>query len=489
MANLNIQAPRSGISSSPHVGFAECVNLDIDSIPGIVRLNNIMAKKSGTTVDAQVKWFARDPDTSAIIFALDSNGVLYKSANSGATWAEISDRGGTGQGLIVQWGYVFVAEETTMDIMRISDSSWTNNWAGLTMDTDADWHPMIVSKLDGKIYGGAGKYVFTIKQDTTFDPANAATYTVTAQALDLPASYRIKCLEELGNNLMIGTWKGTNVYDIREATIFTWDGNATTYGQPIVMAEYGVHAMLNTGSTLIVLAGINGTVFGCDGVNTHIIGQIPTDLSGGKYLEWYPGSICSYKNKVFFGTGQGGTTAIPGQGIYSLQQTGRGNILNLEHTVSTLNTGILKPLKVSALLPVTRDTLLSAWRDDTTYGIDLTTATSYAYGTDYSGYFITPQYTVGSALSKTKFKEIEFLVARLLRTGEGIKLEYRLDLTSDFTTIKTFAYTDANVGSVVAKNIITEKPHNIKEGEQVQFKISLLGTTTTTPELKSIIVK
>jgi hypothetical protein len=124
-----------------------------------------------------------------------------------------------------------------------------------------------------------------------------------------------------------------------------------------------------------------------------------------------------------------------------------------------------------------------------TYGLDLTTNTSYAYGTDYSGYFVTPLYTVGSSLNKTKFTSIEFQLARPLRTGEGIKLEYRLDLTASFTTIKTFAYSDANVGSVTSKNLVTEVPHDIKPGESIQFKISLLGTSTTTPELKSVIVR
>jgi hypothetical protein len=123
------------------------------------------------------------------------------------------------------------------------------------------------------------------------------------------------------------------------------------------------------------------------------------------------------------------------------------------------------------------------------FGIDLTTNTSYAYSTDYSGYFVSPLYTVGSSLSKRKFTEIEFQLARPIRASEGIKLEYRLDLTASFTTIKTFAYADANVGSITSKSLITEVPHDIKPGEQVQFRVSILGSSTTTPELKSIIVR
>jgi len=362
---ITLSAPRQGISSSPHVGFADVRNMDIDSVQGITRLNNIMAKKSGTTVDAQVKWIVRDPDTSANIFALDSNGVLYKSANSGVDWTEVSDRGGSGQGLIVQWGYVFVCEDTTIDVMKISDSSWSDNWQ--TIDTDSLWHPMFVSKNDSKIYGGAGQYVFSIEQDTTFDPGDSGTYTFTQQALDLPASYRIKCIEELGNNLMLGTWQGTNVYDERIADIFPWDRSSVSFGQPIVMAEYGVHFLHNSGNSLIISAGIQGRIYRSDGVNAVQIAQLPHDLSGGKYLETYPSSVCSYKGKIFFGIGGGGDSiTTDGCGVYSLKQTGRGNVLNLEHGISTGNFGSTTTVKATAILPLSQDKLLIAWRDGNT---------------------------------------------------------------------------------------------------------------------------
>ncbi len=427
---IQINAPREGISQSPHVGFADVRNFDIDSRQGIARLNNILAKKSATTVDAQVNWIVRDPDTSTNVFALDSNGVLYKSANSGATWAEVSDRSGSGQGLMVRWGYVFVCEDTTIDVMKISDSSWTDDWQ--TIDTDSAWHPMLYSKNDSKIYGGAGQYVFSIEQLTTFDPASGSTYTYTQQALDLPASYRIKCLAEFGNNLMIGTWQGSTSVELRIADVFAWDRSSVSFIQPIQMDEFGVHAMLNDGNSLIILAGVDGLIYSSNGASAWVIGQLPQDLSGGKYLEFYPGAICKYKSKIFFGVGQGGTTAIAGMGVYSLKQTGKGNILNFEHTVSTLSDGTTNPLKPSALLPITRDTMLVGWRDHTTYGIDLTTATSYAYGTDYVGYFDSPLYEIGNVDNKAKPQQIEIHLGKPLATDEGIQIKYRKSLSDSW---------------------------------------------------------
>lgn len=477
---LTIVAPMQGIAQSPHLGYADVRNIDIMSVPGVAKLNTITVKKTGTTVDAQVYWIVQNPVNTAEFFALDSNGVVYTSTDSGATWSELSDRGGSGQGLAIWKGYLFVAEDATIDVYGplASSPSWTDNWK--TIDSDILWHPMITSINDGKLYGGAGRYVFSIEELTTFAPGTGASYTFTAQALDLPSTYRIKCLAELGGNLMIGTWKGTNVYDQRVADIFPWDRSSVSFGQPIEMAEYGVHAMLNIGYSLVVLAGINGTIFRCDGANAYPIGQLPQDLSGGKYIEYYPGAICNYKKKLFFGVGQGGTTAVPGMGVYSLEQTGQGSKLALEHLVSTLSDGTTNPLKVSALAPVTRDTLLIGWRDNTTYGIDLTSATSYAYTTDYSGSFTSALYVVGSIDTPRKFEQLRFQLAKKLATGEGVKIEYRTNLTDSFTTIGTYTY--ATIGGVVSHKTTP----NIPACEMVQLRVSLLGTSTTTPELKSV---
>lgn len=490
MPQITLSAPRQGISQSPHVGYGDVRNLDLDSSEGVARLNNLMVRKTTAAVDAQIKWIVRDPITIANVFAIDSNGSVYKSDDSGATWAELSDRGGSGQGLAIFKDYLFVCEDTTIDVygpLSTPAGSWTDNWQ--TIDTDSDWHPLFTSKNDGKLYGGAGQYVFSIEELTTFNPGSGATYTYTQQALDLPSPYKIKCIEELGNNLMLGTWQGTNVTDIRVADIFPWDRSSTSFGQPVQIDDFGVHAMKNDGNSLIVLAGVDGTVFSCNGASAWGIGQLPQDLSGGKYLEFYPGSLVKYKNKMFFGVGQGGTTAIAGMGVYSLRQTGKGNILNFEHTVSTLSDGSTNPLKPSALLPMSRDTLLVGWRDHATYGIDLTTATSYAYTTDYAGYFVSPIYEMGNKDNPWKPQQIELHLGIPLRTGEGIQVSYRKSLSDSWVVIKTMAFADNGVGAMLSKIITTDVELTVKKGEQIQLKVALLGTATTTPDFKFLILQ
>jgi hypothetical protein len=193
----------------------------------------------------------------------------------------------------------------------------------------------------------------------------------------------------------------------------------------------------------------------------------------------------NFKGRPFFAVNSGGTAAtIGGCGIYSLMETSSGNIVNCEHTISTLTTGGTNPLIVGALLGITRDQFVCGWRDNATYGIDRLSTTSYAYTTDYSGYFDSPLYQVGTYLDKRKFSSMEFTLAKELAASEGIKVQYRENLTDSFTTLGT--YTTANIGT--GKTSFHEENINIPECEMLQIRVSLLGTSSSTPEFHSLIL-
>jgi hypothetical protein len=494
---LIIEAPRQGIAQSPHIGFGDVRNLDIFSIPGIVRLNNNLSKVSGTAVTGLVKWIVRDPVTPANIYAVDDAGDVYVSVNSGASFAALATQpsdGGTGQGLAIWKDYLFCPRATAMDLYGplSGTPAWRNSWAGLTMTTDSLWHPMLVSRLDGELYGGAGRYVFNISEvaGQTFAWDNAGTYTATAAALTLPAGYRVKCLEELGNNLMIGTWQGTTITDFKVADIFTWDGTSTTYGQPINIVENGINGLLTIGNSLYVLAGVDGRIYRSDGVGAVQVGQIPTSIAnveGGNYLEPFPGAFVNYKGRPTFGISSGAATFTGGMGVYSLLETSKGSILNFEHQLSnfatTGNDGTVAVLKIGALLPIARDQIVVGWLDTTTEGIDLTTTTTRT--PTYGGYFESPLYVVGTPLNKRQFGEIEFQLAKELAAGEAIRIKFRINLTDTFTTIGTYDYT--TLGAVTSHHSVV----NIPETEFIQIRVELgAGTSNlTTPQLKQVILR
>ena len=118
------------------------------------------------------------------------------------------------------------------------------------------------------------------------------------------------------------------------------------------------------------------------------------------------------------------------------------------------------------------------------FGIDLTTVTSYT--TSYGGYFDTPLYTVGSNKNLRAFQEMEFQLVRPLRINEGIKFQYRTNLTASFSDIGTYSY--LTLGAKVSHNFVIDVSRKILACEQIQFRISLTGTTTS-PGLKSVTLR
>lgn len=490
LKDLIIKTPQAGISSSPHFGNADIRNIDISSIPGTAQMNNVADKKSSTTIDGQPYWIIQDPNTPADFYCLDAAGVLYKSDDWCVSWAEISDRGGTGQGLAIWKDYVFVFEDTKIDVYGplSGAAAWTDNWATIG---SATWHPTKVSQNDGNLYFGCGRYVGYISEESgqDFAPGTSATYdstlgTSASNSLDLPEDFEIKCMEELGNNLMLGTYRGSETN--RTANIFSWDRSSVSFGQPIITEEYSIHAMKNINQQLYFLAGNQGKVYKSNGVQTWAIAQIPDYITSLKdsalKLEGYPGAICKYKGKLYFGIGS--DSAVDGMGVYSVQETSGGTILNLEHGISTGNWGASNKLQVSALCPITDESISIGWIDNTTTGVDktLVSGNKYAYGTDYSDcYWESPFYTVGTNLNKRQFTQLEFQLAEDIATDEGIKVEYRISLDDSFTEIGSYTNSD-----------FTGTSHHIEPGivecEFIQIRTSIKGKTTT-PKIKSITLR
>lgn len=472
-----------GIAPSPHVGFGDMRNLDVTSIPGIARIKNIPEKTSSTTVVTRPLWVTAQTDV-ATLWVLDSGQKVYKSTDAGGSWALVTGNGsGNGGGAIVWNNYLFVARAAKLDVYGpLSGSpSWTTDWQ--TIDTASGYHPMFISKNDGKLYIGAANYIASIEQLSTFDPATGGTFTYTQQALDLPPRYTITCLEELGNNLMIGTSSTLN--GGKTADIFPWDRSSPSFGQPVSLNEFGVGAMVNINNSLFIGAGTDGKIFESNGYQAVQIAQIPLSVvntDGGKLIAFYPGSFINHFGRLVFGVSSSSVGGQGGLGVWSLTKTSKGYALTIENTISTGNSGATNFLAVSALYSVARDTLVIGWQDHLTYGIDK--INNLARYTSYAAYLESPLYVVGSNLAKRHFTQVEFQLARPLATDQGIRLGYRNDTTSAYTTIGTYTY--ATLGAVTSHNISSP---GIAECDMVQIKAELTtatGNGNTTPQLKSI---
>lgn len=435
MKDLVINEWYKGIAESPHLGFHDIRNVDIFTSPGIAQPNYKTAKVSATTVTGLPKWIVKNPGGN--FYALDSAGVVYKSS-TGSSWSVVSGNTTTsaaGNGLVIWKSYLLVMRNAFIDVMKISDESWTNGWQALT--TDSEWHMAIVGQ-DDIVYIGNSRYIASLSENTgqTFAPGTAATYTYTAQALDLPAQYRVKCLAELGVNLMIGTLSGDADYTGNTADIFPWDRVSTSFNIPIRIAERGVHQLLNHENLLYITAGITGNIYISNGSNTQLLRKLPDSIinlssSLGTFITYFPGAIMSYNGRVYFGVSSGTQSgSVDGIGVWSV--TRKGN-LTFEHTISTGTVNPTNNLFIGALYPW-HSTYFIGWRDNTTYGIDNIDGNRFA---SYASKIKTPLYQVGTPLSKFTFTQVEFTLDRPMIANDGIKISYRTNLTANFTEIGT----------------------------------------------------
>ncbi|MBP7835114.1 hypothetical protein KA025_03450 [Candidatus Saccharibacteria bacterium] len=414
--------------------------------------------------------------SGAVVFTNNGTAYYVASTPTGTTFTLSATSGGT------ELNSLGGTQSGTHTFKAWQKNSLTY-WKQLQSDTS--FQTMYISSNDGKLYGGSGRYVFSVDEASgqTFNPGNSATYSFNDQALDLPIDYRIKSISEIGSYLALGTWQGVLINDNPVADIFLWDRSSASFGQPIRIKDYGCHALLNDNGSLVCLVGLQGKILRCDGVNYTEIGRLPIELepANGAYCEFYPGGIAKFKDRVFFSCG--GSAALKGIGVYSIKQTGQGTVLVLEHLNSELNDGSTVGIKITCLAQISPTGLSIGFASDAaTYGID-TTSSTYAYSTSYSGYYDTMLSKIGNPKSKGVLSSLELEFAKKLATGEGVRILYRYNLTDTFAELGTYTMDVAGTTKIGAESSFFA-PISLKDSK-VQFRIALLGATTT-PELKEV---
>ncbi|MDQ3816114.1 MAG: hypothetical protein M3362_00300 [Acidobacteriota bacterium] len=487
MANIVIKDFQSGIADSPHLGFADIRNVDIYSSPGVVRLNWKTTKQSGTNVTDLIKWFVTNP-SNGDIYGLGDTGKVYKSTTAGASWSVVSGNTTTsaaGNGLAIWKDYLIVARNVSIDVYGplSGTPTWSNPFG--TLQTSA-FHPMLATQ-DDKLHIGNGRYMASVQEraSTTFDPGNSSTFLFNDKALDLPANYQVKCLAELGTNLMIGTWQGSTIYQRKVADIFPWDKKTSSFTQPLKIGENGINQMMTFGNLLYIIAGTNHNMYVSNGASVSPFKKLPSsvtslDYASGTYMDPYPGAITSHKGRIFTGVSSGTQSSmIDGFGVWSVEPSDRR--LVFENQISTGTTNATNNIRIGALASVSNDSYLISWQDNTTYGIDVVGNSFYD---SYAGYVVSPLIQVGSPMPNARIQITKqaFQLAKPLATGQGIRLKYRRNLSDNWTTIGTYDY--ATNGAVISGRF--EVP--INDAEFIQIRAELT-TSNTSPELKYVILQ
>jgi hypothetical protein len=462
--DLVINEFQKGIAESPHVGFQDMHHLDVSTYPGIATPN--AQPDIQNSVSGLWKWSARD--SAGTVYALSDNGTLYIAANQSAISGNTKTQA-HGNGLAYWHNYIFVFRDNVIDVYNPNTATWTNGWQTMASG-DIEFHPAVAGQ-DDILYYGDGSYVGAIseKAGKTFDPADTTTYTFNSIALTLPKQYRIKCIAELGVNLMLGTIVGSSFWGgANNADIFPWDRSSDTYRLPIRINDVGVHQMITKGNKLYAVVGTQPKVYVSDGYNVEKLRAIPSSVmsfSQGGSVNLYPGAIMTSNNKILFGVSTLTTgIAAPGNvGIWGITPEG---VLTYEYQLAQgLVTGENSYL-VGMLALSSTSTILAGYQYSGTSWADIIGSNP----TDsYISYLQSALYEVGTSFSKKKFYQAMAVLAKPLTANDGLVIKARQGLSDSFTTIGTIEYTGAGKSSFTL-------PFKMASVSTIQVRAELKGS-------------
>lgn len=478
---ITIKDWETGIAQSPFLGFGDMRNLDTDSIPGSVRLGFLATKQSGTNVNELVTFLAANPTDATKIYGIDAAQDFYSTSNSGSTWSTLdtSETGGTGNGLIVWKDYVFIFKNTDITLYGPLSSSPALRTAWNTGMTSDKWHTAFIGS-DDKLYFCNNRYVGSIAENSgkTFTWNDATTYTVTQQALVLPSGVRARCISQLGDDLLIGTTKGTNVYDFKFANIYIWNKTATSFNRPLQLAENGIHAMITVDGLTYFIAGTESKLYVTNKTSVKLLTKIPRhvrNLDSGVYLEVFPGSMMYHNGKVMWGLNGSGSQNNIGIFAYDVA-TGALSIPILPSASGTV-------YGIGGMISTEREGCLFAWKDSTpAYGIDSNLGVTTYYRKPSGAYFESPMYSVGSQNEQTSTSSIEVEFFQPLASGQGITLEYRTNSSASYSSITSITNTTH------PSKLVVNYPFVIRNAQQIQIKGTLTtgSSQTVSPIVKEI---
>lgn len=398
----------SGIKGS----MSEAVGLNIHDTPGVIKVSQALVKESGTTVTDFLKFGLNASDGSSYWFG--NTGKIYKRTSAGV-WSNVyTDANGEILGAAEFNGYLYWATATKLARKLFPGTNWTtdvnNAWQTLTT---ASYHPMTVQGL--YLIVGNDRQVATVDDVGTF----TANGTPDVTFVGIPFTYTIKTIANFGIDVLLGTQVTTS---FATARVFRWDVASVSWIADDDIPENGINAFIPYENYMLVQAGTKGNWYYFDGETLQRIKKIKGNYDN-KTMTVHPGSVCSFRGLPLFGVSN--LSGNPcNQGVYSIGRYDKNYplALMLEYVASH---GKLTSVEYGAILSI-GDTLLVAWKDSTTYGVDaISWSAKYA-----SAYFTT--LSIGGNREKQKTYDNFVLSYKSKPTDTDFALGYETNYNGSF---------------------------------------------------------
>ena len=457
-----------GIADSDYMGtansFADLWGFDIHSEVGIAKVNQALTKESGATIDDFVKCSVPSSDGNTYLFG-STNGKVWKRTSAGVYSLEATVSPSAGAIGILDakeyQGYIYYATQNRLGRWQIG-TAWStrnDNWATFTKG-DTDWHPMLTLNL--VLYIGDGYLVAQV---------DAGVFSASALDLPFPNEVRIKCLGQMGTDLLAGTYVNSN---INKTEIYRWNTWSTSFTNSDPIPEVGINAFLPIDNQVIVNAGTKGNLYLYNGATLEPYKQIKGtwDATTNKAVV-HPNAGLNFNGLPLFGLSSVAGTPT-NMGLYSLGRANRNYpiVLNGEQGISS---GNLNNVEIGCIVGI-GDGYLVSWKDtngSTTYGVDKLDLTL-----KYTGAYLTTRVIMVDRYQILNYNVIN-IGYRNMPTGCRFDIWKKVNNASfEQFNLAQLEYNDDTDRKVVMTEI------DINNATTVQIKLAPVVVANTAPELE-----
>ena len=460
-----------GVKSS----FFKLVGLSIHDTPGTLVVNQKLTKQSGSVITA----FCR------VAVSVSTGDKIWFSYTDGKIWREdvnhtftlvytTAPAAGTAGCLGAKQFRGFLYWATQSRLHRIpatlaamtTAANWTANavpdWATFGI-TDTEFHPMIIV-LSNKLYIGDGNRVAYVDNTDAFNTANA---------LDINAPNRIKCMSSFNTDVILGT---ITAQSVNLCQVIRWDTAITpaaaTYIEPV--EENGVNCFLRSGEYLLAQCGTSGNWYVYNGQTLLPYKRIPGTWTPTQFGEVYPDSVGQFKGIPVFGFSNSpaaeNTTGNPAdQGIYTFGRYSNDYSRVMNGPEYIISQDDVTNVEIGAIL-VEGNNMYVAWKEGSNYGVDFVDYTAkYA-----SAYLETMVMNLDPEFLSTLQKVFADYVS--LPASTSLTLSYKKNHDAAYTALTSVDETN---------NFQVYSEENIS-GRAFQIKVAFGVSSNNAPQIEAI---
>jgi hypothetical protein len=329
--------------------------------------------------------------------------------------------------------------------------------------TDTQFHP--IKPFLNFIAIGNERYI--AKWDGAFYTPNAIAF---------PSGWKVRCFAYWREYMVVGMWRGGNIYDFDAGRVYFWDGIAPTFNFFIDVPEGQINAMFGVDSDLYMFAGYRGNLLDYQGgyfyntgnTKSNKLRRIPL-IATSDNTEVYPGALTMWRGLLHFGAMAAGTSSTIQRGVYSYGTLNQyyPDTLSYDYVLSTGNTG--STVAIGLTYPVGKN-LIVGWQDGIAFGADVVNFNNNPASSGELKILLQDDGTIWH--ESVNFKLRADVLP--LQTGESVDVKFAIDRPTSFTVSPV----DSTIGDTKV-----EFPISAGRGREYQVGVDLYATGSTSPTL------